>query len=191
MEPEKSSIGESSVRMSSKPEIAAAPPKEASPAVRARHASLPTSQSKDSVCSARRLGTSSGSRIFANVVRGGDPAIPNDVAWMELGIPERETAKMRPSKDYDPTVCTCSARTCRAAKTCGAENHATLRTTNRPLTGLRLAEGSAKLQLSDSGHDKQATDRPGICTRGPFHKSVPRPDTVVKHFRGFWLSRAA
>ena len=67
---------------------------------RARQASLPTSQSKDSVCNARRLGTSSGSRILANDVRGGDPGIPNDVPLVELDLPERETAKMRPSKDY-------------------------------------------------------------------------------------------
>jgi hypothetical protein len=61
---------------------------------------LPINQSKDSVCSARRLGTSSGSRILANEVRAGDPGIPDDVAWVERDLPERETAKMRPSKDY-------------------------------------------------------------------------------------------
>src|SRR5664279_3852194 len=74
IEPEKSSIGESSVRISSRPEIAADSPPLA--ALRARHAALPTNQSKDSVCSARRLGTSSGSRILAKDVRGGDPGIP-------------------------------------------------------------------------------------------------------------------
>ena len=94
IEPEKSSIGESSLRISSRPEIA-----EGSPSTRARQASLPTSQSNDSVCNARRLGTSSGSRILANDVRGGEPGIPN-VPLMELDLPERETAKMRPSKDY-------------------------------------------------------------------------------------------
>ena len=51
----------------------------ADPSTRARHASLPTSQSKDSVCSARRLGTSSGSRILAKEVRGGAPGIPDRV----------------------------------------------------------------------------------------------------------------
>src|SRR5581483_4425598 len=94
IEPEKSSIGESSLRISSRPDCAAA-----SPPTRSRHASLPTSQSKDSVCSARRFGTSSGSRILANEVRGGEPGIPS-VVPVELALPERETAKMRPSKDY-------------------------------------------------------------------------------------------
>src|SRR4051812_27147711 len=93
-EPEKSSIGESSLRISSRPEIDGV-----AAVTRARHASLPTSQSNDSVCSARRFGTSSGSRILANDVRGGDPGIPN-VVPAELALPERETAKMRPSKDY-------------------------------------------------------------------------------------------
>src|SRR6478735_2977100 len=79
IEPEKSSIGESSLRISSRPEAG-----EVSPSTRARHASLPTSQSKDSVCSARRLGTSSGSRILANDVRGGAPGI---VPLMELDLP--------------------------------------------------------------------------------------------------------
>src|ERR1700760_873708 len=95
IEPEKSSIGESSLRISSRPELA-----ELSPAARAFHASLPTSQSKDSVCSARRLGTSNGSRILAKDVRGGEPGIPNGLPSAELVLPERETAKMRPSKDY-------------------------------------------------------------------------------------------
>ncbi len=69
------------------------------PPCRAFQASLPTSQSKDSVCNARRLGTSSGSRILANDVRGGEPGIPCVLPWVELALPERATAKMRPSKD--------------------------------------------------------------------------------------------
>src|SRR5664279_4017693 len=107
IEPEKSSIGESSERISSRPEVAVGAAV-APPSTRARHAALPTSQSKDSVCSARRFGTSSGSRILAKVVRGGDPGIPNDVPLMEVELPELETAKMRPSKDCDPSVFTCT-----------------------------------------------------------------------------------
>src|SRR5262249_43391653 len=99
IEPEKSSIGESSLRMSSRPEICEAAPRVPA-STRARQASLPPSQSNDSVCNARRLGTSSGSRILANDVRGGEPGIPNELPWVELVLPERETAKMRPSKDY-------------------------------------------------------------------------------------------
>src|SRR5437762_14199661 len=94
IEPEKSSMGDSSVRISSRPDWAPA-----LAAARACHASLPTSQSKDSVCRARRIGTSSGSRILAKEVRGGAPGIPDLVPLVERALPERETAKMRPSKD--------------------------------------------------------------------------------------------
>ena len=69
-------------------------------AARACQRALPTSQSKDSVCSARRLGTSSGSRILAKEVRGGAPGMPDLVT--DRVLPERETAKMRPSKDMGP-----------------------------------------------------------------------------------------
>src|SRR3954451_2635847 len=110
IEPEKSSIGESSVRISSSPDWAPL----TDSATRACQAELPTSQSKDSVCSARRFGTSSGSRILAKEVRGGAPGIPDLVPFAETDLPERETAKMRPSKDLDrayratpprPTLC--------------------------------------------------------------------------------------
>src|SRR4051812_13490234 len=93
IEPEKSSIGESSVRISSRPDWAPAVS-----AARLRHSSLPMSQSKDSVCRARRFGTSSGSRIFAKEVRGGAPGIPDLASpvrdCVERALPERETAKM-------------------------------------------------------------------------------------------------
>src|ERR1700743_1305201 len=72
IEPEKSSIGEISPRISSRPDWSRTTVPGSALAERSRHASLPTSQSKDSVCSARRLGTSSGSRVFgAGGVRGG------------------------------------------------------------------------------------------------------------------------
>src|SRR3954470_19689862 len=96
IDPEKSSMGESSLRISSSPEIRV-PSLAGSASTRARHASLPTSQSKDSVCNARRLGTSSGSRVLADDGPGGGPRIPN--VSMAVVLPERETAKMRPSKD--------------------------------------------------------------------------------------------
>src|SRR5439155_21283789 len=92
IEPEKSSIGESSLRISARPDCAVW-----SSLTRSFHASLPTSQSKDWVCSARRFGTSNGSRILAKDVRTGAPGIPT--LPCELALPERETAKMRPSKD--------------------------------------------------------------------------------------------
>src|ERR1700742_4563186 len=90
IEPEKSSIGESSLRISSRPGWAGVPPRVPA-ATRVRHASLPTSQSKDSVCNARRFGTSSGSRILANDVRMGEPGIPANVPCAELALPELET----------------------------------------------------------------------------------------------------
>src|ERR1700712_3975826 len=76
IEPEKSSIGESSLRLSSRRE-SRGPSLFGSFSMRARHASLPTNQSKDSVCSASRFGTSSGSRILAKEVRGGAAGIPD------------------------------------------------------------------------------------------------------------------
>src|SRR5689334_14514316 len=102
IEPEKSSIGESSVRISSRPDSGLA-----WASLRACQASLPISQSKDSVCRARRFGTSSGSRILAKEVRGGAPGIPDLVPFEVVRdlLPERETAKMRPSKDSEgPTA---------------------------------------------------------------------------------------
>src|SRR3954447_7569120 len=100
MEPEKSSMGEISPRISSRPEMAATP--ELSLATLSCQASLPISQSKDSVCRANRLGTSSGSRILAKEVRIGAPGIPWTVPVSDL--PGRVTAKMRPSEDYVPPL---------------------------------------------------------------------------------------
>src|SRR5689334_5187064 len=94
IEPEKSSIGDSSVRISSRPDSGLA-----CVSLRDCHAWFPTSQSNESVCRARRFGTSSGSRILAKEVRGGAPGIP-DLVPFEVDrdlLPERETAKTRPS----------------------------------------------------------------------------------------------
>src|SRR5690348_9053884 len=83
IDPEKSSIGESSLRISSSPDWAVG-----SSPTRSRHASLPISQSKDWVWRARRFGTSRGSRILANDVRDGAPGMPCDVPYWELALPE-------------------------------------------------------------------------------------------------------
>src|SRR6478752_5242916 len=80
--PEKSSIGEISSRISSRPLGVGS-------VWRARQAVPPTSQSNESVCSARRFGTSSGSRSFAKETRG-LPGVDLDMLV---------TAKMRPSED--------------------------------------------------------------------------------------------
>ena len=72
IDPEKSSIGEISSKISSRPEVVGTSrPAACCAATRSFHAWLPTSQSKLSVCSARRFGTSSGSRIFAKETRRG------------------------------------------------------------------------------------------------------------------------
>src|SRR3954452_4391112 len=68
--PEKSSIGVISSKISSRPERSGTERPEALAAsTRSFQASLPSSQSKESVCSARRLGTSSASRILGKEPR--------------------------------------------------------------------------------------------------------------------------
>jgi hypothetical protein len=94
IEPEKSSIGEISPRISSRPERGSV-----SLATRARHLSFPTSQSNESVCRASRFGTSRGSRILAKETRFGEPGILLRSGVVVVPVSERETAKMRPSKD--------------------------------------------------------------------------------------------
>src|ERR1700712_5086923 len=108
MEPEKSSIGEISPKIPSSPDRATAREEPAARACRSFQAALPTSQSKDSVCRANRLGTSSGSLILAKVVRAGDPGMP-PIMPSDSDLPGRETAKMRPSEDL---VHRCPAGAC-------------------------------------------------------------------------------
>src|SRR3954452_16140327 len=98
MEPEKSSIGEISPRISSSPDTGAIPVDSASRSCRSLQAALPISQSNDSVCRASRLGTSSGSLILAKEVRTGAPGMP-PIMPCDSDLPGRETAKMRPSED--------------------------------------------------------------------------------------------
>src|SRR3954462_13279573 len=83
MEPEKSSIGLISSKISSRPETEFTSSRLAfcEATRRVFHASLPRSQSNESTCRARRFGTSSGSRILANEMRD-----------------EREAAKRCPSE---------------------------------------------------------------------------------------------
>ncbi len=77
MVPVKSSIGEISSKISSRPDCSGRSlcPSFFSPAIRARQRSLPSSQSNESVCRARRLGTSSGSLMRAKETRCGPGAI--------------------------------------------------------------------------------------------------------------------
>src|SRR5262245_19662998 len=88
MVPEKSSMGLISSRISARPLAAVG-----SPAVRAAHASLPTSQSKDVFWIARRLGTSRCSVILPKEIRPGAYVLDE-----RLVFAGREAAKMRPSE---------------------------------------------------------------------------------------------
>ena len=74
--PAKSSMGEISSKISSRPETVAtdSSPDSVASMTRSCHRSLPISQSKLSVWRARRSGTSRGSRIFANEMRFGEAA---------------------------------------------------------------------------------------------------------------------
>src|SRR3954447_23652340 len=97
IEPEKSSIGEISSKISSRPDLVgtSCPPARAA-STRAFHALLPSSQSKLSVCNARRFGTSRGSLILAKEMRSGAVAAPGLVAEAV-----REAAKRGPSEGSD------------------------------------------------------------------------------------------
>jgi hypothetical protein len=142
IEPEKSSMGEISPRISSRPDCGSATP---SAATRDRHRSLPTSQSKDSVCSARRFGTSSGSRILAKEVRVGEPGIPNSFSSTAVDLPEREDAKTRPSEDTSETT----------GATFGHHEVS-------PSRAAEVSEGSATSKSNKLRHAKQ-----GLTLRGP------------------------
>src|SRR6476620_9918105 len=94
IEPEKSSIGEISSKISSRPERSGTSVRPASlaRATRACQRSLPSSQSKLSVWRARRSGTSRGSRIWANDRRP-EAVRAVDTFWDAV----REAAKEGPS----------------------------------------------------------------------------------------------
>src|SRR4051794_36277401 len=95
IEPEKSSIGEISSKISSSPDWVGTSSRPAARAASTRvcQRSLPSSQSNESTCRARRFGTSRGSRIFAKLMRRGA------LVEAELGFSEavREAAKSGPS----------------------------------------------------------------------------------------------
>src|SRR5262249_54701732 len=91
MVPEKSSIGLISSKISSSPDWVGTSLRPAcwAASTRAFHLSLPSNQSKDSVCSARRSGTSRGSLIRAKETRFGPVAVFEAL---------REAAKSGPSE---------------------------------------------------------------------------------------------
>ena len=100
IEPEKSSIGDSSASTSSRP-----PTGLGSPAAAAfcRQAGSPINHLNESVCTSSRPGTSSGSRSLANDTRAGAPGTGLEEVVVLLWL---ETAKMRPSStnaDYSVT----------------------------------------------------------------------------------------
>src|SRR6478735_4824090 len=71
MVPEKSSIGEISSKISSRPDLVltSVRPSARASSTRSRQAAFPTSQSKESICRSRRSGTSMGSAILAKEIR--------------------------------------------------------------------------------------------------------------------------
>jgi hypothetical protein len=94
MVPLKSSIGEISSKISSRPdgEDRSVRPSASAAATRACQVSFPTSQSKLSTCNARRSGTSMGEEIFAKEMRR---AVETSVKLSDWGL--REATKGRPS----------------------------------------------------------------------------------------------
>ena len=93
MVPEKSSIGEISSKISSRPDLVltSVRPSSSAASTRLRQASLPTSQSKESICRSSRSGTSMGSAIFAKEIR----PVGDTTVFFEA---VREAAKMGPSE---------------------------------------------------------------------------------------------
>src|SRR3954447_18148900 len=145
MVPWKSSIGLISSKISSRPEEVgtSSRPSFWACSTRARHFSLPSSVSKLSVWRARRFGTSSGSRIFANEMRRGAVLLVPFLAGVWGGLlAVREAAKRGPSEGCR-TLC---VRACRTAR--------------GKLPGVR-SDGSAKRQ-----HTLWAR-RPQVALRRP------------------------
>ena len=98
MVPLKSSIGEISSKISSRPDLvlmSRAALGQGGP-TRARQASLPTSQSNESICRSSRSGTSMGSAIFANEIRpvAETTLVFFDETTLVFFDAERETAKV-------------------------------------------------------------------------------------------------
>src|SRR3712207_1489284 len=91
--PEKSSIGEISSKIYTRPDLALSSVRTSSNALsrRLRHASFPTSQSNESICRSSRSGTSMGSAIFANEIR----PVDDTTLFFEA---VREAAKRDPSE---------------------------------------------------------------------------------------------
>ena len=90
MVPWKSSIGLISSKISARPDLTgmSVRPDAMASVTRARHKSLPSNESKLSTWSDKRFGTSSGSRIFAKLIRLGPGTCDDEV---------REAAKRDPS----------------------------------------------------------------------------------------------
>ena len=82
MVPEKSSIGEISSKISSRPDLReTSSPLSTRCCTSAFHSSLPTSQSKLFVWRSRSLGTSRGSEILAKEIRRGARGLPLSVLF--------------------------------------------------------------------------------------------------------------
>ena len=100
IDPEKSSIGDSSSSTSSRPPTGLASPRAAAAS---RQRGSPISQSNESICTSSRFGTSSGSRSLAKETRLGAPGtepfrkLPLEELCGRSVLLWRESAKMHPS----------------------------------------------------------------------------------------------
>src|SRR6478609_8510054 len=95
---ERSSIGEISSKISSRPDLVlmSVRPSAKAVATRACQAALPISQSNDSICTSRRFGTSRGSAILAKEIRpeAETTLVFFDETTLVFFDAERETAKV-------------------------------------------------------------------------------------------------
>ena len=116
IEPEKSSIGDSSASTSSRPPTGLGSP---GPLAFARHASAPISHLNESVCTSSRPGTSRGSRSLAKETRAGAPGTELEVVSCRFALARdcqdasfqhlMRTTGCRLSPDPLPQICVGSA----------------------------------------------------------------------------------
>jgi hypothetical protein len=135
--PWKSSIGLISSRISSRPDLVltSTRPLARAASTRAFHLSLPSSQSTLSVCRARRLGTSRGSRILAKEIRRG-AVLLSGWALSEWFAATGSAATVREAAKRGPSEARTAATAARACRT----------TQDDPEAGRHGSEGSAKRQ---------------------------------------------
>ncbi len=179
IEPEKSSIGESSARISSRPPTTGPSPRSAA---FARQRSEPINHSKESVCRSRSPGTSSGSRIFANeTLFGGSGGDSGNCLGLARDCKMRPSSTSRgPLQPVRPPLY--------LLLQWGAFRLVTTRT-SAPTTktgGMRPAR--RRFRLCDRGMDRrQPAQRTNLhrqtATRNKGARNKPIPETRLSGFR--------